>query len=50
LINYPFEISKRDVIIVVLRFGVAFERNLAEEEKGLLLAATLLMEYMYYDM
>ncbi|XP_075987388.1 phospholipid scramblase 2-like [Anticarsia gemmatalis] len=31
------------------RFGVAFERDLSVEEKGLLLAATLLMDYMYYD-
>ncbi|XP_028044328.1 phospholipid scramblase 2-like [Bombyx mandarina] len=31
------------------RFGVAFERNLTLEEKALLLAATLLMDYMYYD-
>ncbi|XP_028165133.1 phospholipid scramblase 2-like [Ostrinia furnacalis] len=31
------------------RFGVAFERGLTEVEKGLLLAATLLMDYMYYD-
>ncbi|CAG4962227.1 unnamed protein product [Colias eurytheme] len=31
------------------RFGVAFERELTVEEKALLLAATLLMDYMYYD-
>ncbi|XP_072946142.1 phospholipid scramblase 2-like [Epargyreus clarus] len=31
------------------RFGVAFERDLSVEEKALLLAATLLMDYMYYD-
>ncbi|XP_052753059.1 phospholipid scramblase family member 5-like [Galleria mellonella] len=31
------------------RFGVAFERKLMVEEKALLLAATLLMDYMYYD-
>ncbi|KAL0809966.1 hypothetical protein ABMA28_010814 [Loxostege sticticalis] len=34
---------------VIDRFGVAFERGLSEVEKGLLLAATLLMDYMYYD-
>ncbi|XP_021196805.2 phospholipid scramblase 1 [Helicoverpa armigera] len=31
------------------KFGVAFERDLRVEEKALLLAATLLMDYMYYD-
>ncbi|KAG6458826.1 hypothetical protein O3G_MSEX011072 [Manduca sexta] len=31
------------------RFGVAFERDLSVQEKALLLAATLLMDYMYYD-
>ncbi|XP_045456668.1 phospholipid scramblase 1-like [Melitaea cinxia] len=31
------------------RFGVAFERDLSVEEKALLLAATLLLDYMYYD-
>ncbi|XP_047519669.1 phospholipid scramblase 2-like [Pieris napi] len=31
------------------RYGVAFERNLDVEDKALLLAATLLIEYMYYD-
>ncbi|XP_050685311.1 phospholipid scramblase 2-like [Leptidea sinapis] len=31
------------------RFGVAFERDLTVEEKALLLAATLLIDYMYYD-
>ncbi|XP_068624624.1 phospholipid scramblase 2-like [Battus philenor] len=31
------------------RFTVAFERNLSVEEKALLLAATLLIDYMYYD-
>ncbi|KAJ8705369.1 hypothetical protein PYW07_011196 [Mythimna separata] len=34
---------------VVDNFGVAFEQDLSVEEKGLLLAATLLMDYMYYD-
>ncbi|CAH0599200.1 unnamed protein product [Chrysodeixis includens] len=31
------------------KFGVAFEKDLSVEEKALLLAATLLMDYMYYD-
>uniref|UniRef100_A0A2A4K9R9 Phospholipid scramblase n=1 Tax=Heliothis virescens TaxID=7102 RepID=A0A2A4K9R9_HELVI len=31
------------------KFGVAFERDMPVEEKALLLAATLLMDYMYYD-
>nr|XP_034836723.1 phospholipid scramblase 2-like isoform X2 [Maniola hyperantus] len=31
------------------KFGVAFERDLSVEEKALLLAATLLLDYMYYD-
>ncbi|XP_052745396.1 phospholipid scramblase 2-like [Bicyclus anynana] len=31
------------------KFGVAFERDLTVEEKALLLAATLLLDYMYYD-
>ncbi|KAM3959880.1 phospholipid scramblase 2 [Aphomia sociella] len=31
------------------RFGVTFERDLTVEMKALLLAATLLMDYMYYD-
>ncbi|KAJ0171174.1 hypothetical protein K1T71_013373 [Dendrolimus kikuchii] len=30
-------------------FGLAFERDLSVEDKALLLAATLLMDYMYYD-
>ncbi|XP_060807428.1 phospholipid scramblase 2 [Amyelois transitella] len=34
---------------VVDRFGVAFERDLSTEHKALLLAATLLFDYMYYD-
>ncbi|CAH0731685.1 unnamed protein product, partial [Brenthis ino] len=31
------------------RFGVAFERDLSVTEKALILAATLLLDYMYYD-
>ncbi|XP_046974189.1 phospholipid scramblase 2-like [Vanessa cardui] len=31
------------------RFGVAFDRDLSVEDKALLLAATLLLDYMYYD-
>ncbi|CAH2238713.1 jg17581 [Pararge aegeria aegeria] len=31
------------------KFGIAFERDLSVEEKALLLAATLLLDYMYYD-
>ncbi|XP_026730695.1 phospholipid scramblase 2-like isoform X2 [Trichoplusia ni] len=31
------------------KFGVAFEKDLSVEQKALLLAATLLMDYMYYD-
>ncbi|XP_073958833.1 phospholipid scramblase 2-like isoform X2 [Choristoneura fumiferana] len=31
------------------RFGVAFERDLTPREKALLLAMTLLVDYMYYD-
>ncbi|CAH2061034.1 unnamed protein product, partial [Iphiclides podalirius] len=31
------------------RFGVSFDRCLSVEEKALLLAATLLIDYMYYD-
>ncbi|XP_059047220.1 phospholipid scramblase family member 5-like [Achroia grisella] len=31
------------------RFGVAFDKDLTVEQKALLLAATLLMDYMYYD-
>ncbi|OWR54108.1 phospholipid scramblase 2-like [Danaus plexippus] len=31
------------------RFGIAFDRDLTVEEKALLLAATLLLDYMYYD-
>ncbi|KAL4712441.1 hypothetical protein ACJJTC_007457 [Scirpophaga incertulas] len=34
---------------VIDRFGVTFELNLGEEDKALLLAATLLLNYMYYD-
>ncbi|CAG9796053.1 unnamed protein product [Diatraea saccharalis] len=34
---------------VMDKFGVAFEQTLTDEEKGLLLAATILMDYMYYD-
>ncbi|RVE44922.1 hypothetical protein evm_010421 [Chilo suppressalis] len=34
---------------VIDRFGVAFDSTLSNEEKGLLLAATILMDYMYYD-
>ncbi|CAH1643987.1 unnamed protein product [Spodoptera littoralis] len=31
------------------KFGLNFEQNISVEEKGLLLAAALLMDYMYYD-
>ncbi|XP_050357188.1 phospholipid scramblase family member 5-like [Nymphalis io] len=31
------------------RFGVAFNRDLIVQDKALLLAATLLLDYMYYD-
>lgn len=31
------------------RFGVAFDLDLSVDEKALLMAATLLMHYMYYD-